>query len=175
MLWGFTLMPSDVQASLDTETIIIKLSDNWNEKMLVMADYEELKTFCSSDAERELIFNLLDEIHYHHNQLEKELKTTSYNHSRRVIKRILRHMDKLEQKYHPEEFSTFFSEQCALQTKVEGKADKYSQGFGTHSYSGVVYVQEVQTYRYLKRMTRRIERIKDHVAHFYLRRQIWES
>lgn len=143
--------------------------------MMTLSEYKGLKTFCRNDVQRQIIFNLLDEIHQYHDTLEEELRSTTYNHSRRTIKRILKHIDKIEEKYHPEDFAQFFTEQCELQTKINQNSDHYSAGFGTHSFGGKVYTQEVEIYRYLKRLSRRIERVKKHVESFYIHRLVWEN
>lgn len=156
------------------EKRILILSKNLDIQMMALADYKNLTTFCNDETYRETIFGLLDEIHNYHDILEEDLKTTTYNHSKRTIKRILNHMDKLDNKFNPEEFTGFFSEQCTFQTKIEKFADHYNAGFATHSYGGKVYAQEVVMYRYLKRLTKRVSSIKKHVAHFHIRRKVWE-
>ena len=142
--------------------------------MMALSKYKNLKAFCSDDSYRQTIFTLLDEIHEYHDMLEKDLQATTYNHSKRTIERILSHMDRLDQKFNPDDFTDFFKEQCSFQSKIEKYSDHYKAGFGTHSYGGKVYAQEVVMYRYLKRLTKRVKSIKNHVEHFYFRRKVWE-
>ena len=142
--------------------------------MMALSSYKNLQAFCEDYSYRQTIFNLLDQIHEYHDLLEGDLETTTYNHSRRTITRILRHMDKLDQKFNAEGFTSFFKEQCSFQFQIEKYSDHYRAGFGTHSYGGRVYAQEAVMYRYLKRLTRRVESIKKHVEHFYIRRKVWE-
>lgn len=159
----------------DTEKKIISLSDDWNQQVGAIVDNNGLRTFCSNDDERYVIFQLLDEIHYYHDLLEEDLKTTNYNHSKRQIKRILKHMEKIDEKYHPMEFARFFREQCDLQTKLDKNSDQYDSSFGYHTYNGKIYVQEVEIQRYLKNLNKSIDRIKEDVEQFYIRRVVWES
>jgi hypothetical protein len=175
ILLSILCSPALASTALDTEKKIISLSENWADQVIEMTNSSVLKAFCRNDVQQQSIFSLLDEIHYHHDVLEEELRSTTFNHSRRYITRILKHMDKLDEKYHPDEFAEFFGEQCLLQTKIEKKSHQYRSGFGGHSYTGKVYAQEVVTYRYLKRLTKRISRIKKNVEHFYMRRLVWES
>lgn len=158
-----------------TEKKILSLSENWKEEVYFLAEYSSLKTLCVDQEQRVSIYSLLETIHEYHDELYTDLQTTKYNHSKRTIKRILREIDRLEEKYNPEKFSDFFQEQCSLQYKIEKGSDHYKAGFGVHSYDGKVYAQETEIYRYLKRLTKRIDRIKKHVAHFYMRRTVWES
>lgn len=158
-----------------TEKKILLLSKSWHNKMMKLTDSKGLKSFCSNDVLRQDILNQLAEIHYYHNLLENDLKTSEYNHSKNTIKRILRHIDKLERKYHPEEFVAFFGEQCFLQSKIQKNSSHYGAGFGTHSLGGKVYTQEVEMYRYLRQLTKRIHKIKEHVEDLYVGRKVWED
>ncbi|MEQ9468033.1 MAG: hypothetical protein RLN88_11515 [Ekhidna sp.] len=156
------------------EKRILVLSIHLDAEMMALAKYKNLKSFCSNASYRHAIFELLDQIHEYHDMLEKDLKSTTFNHSRRTIERILKHMDHLDRKFNPDDFTSFFREQCSFQSKIEKYSDHYKAGFGTHSYGGRVYAQEVVMYRYLKRLTKRVNRIKRHVEHFYMRRKVWE-
>lgn len=142
--------------------------------MMELSKYKNLKAFCNESSYRQTIFGMLDQIHEYHDMLEKDLQATTYNHSKRTIQRILNHMDKLDHKFNPESFTSFFKDQCSFQSKIEKYSDHYKAGFGTHSYGGRVYAQEVVMYRYLKRLTKRVKSIKRNVEHFYIRRKVWE-
>jgi hypothetical protein len=156
------------------EQRILLLSINLDVEMMALSKYKNLKAFCSDNSYRQTIFGMLDQIHEYHDMLEKDLQVTTYNHSKRTIERILNHMDKLDRKFNQDDFTSFFKEQCSFQTKIEKYSDHYKAGFGTHSYGGKVYAQEVVMYRYLKRLTKRVKSIKKHVEHFYIRRKVWE-
>ena len=157
-----------------TERTIIRLSQDWHKEMMIVAEYEGLKSFCSNDLQRQIISSLLDEIHYYHDVLEADLQSTTYNHSGRTIRRLLKEIDKFNAEYHPEDFADFFREQCWLRSRTEKNAKRYNTGFGTHSYGGMVYSQEVVADWYLKRLSKKIGRIQKHVEHFYIQRIVRE-
>ncbi len=142
--------------------------------MMALSEYKNLKIFCQSDSYRATIFNLLEEIHLYHDILEDDLQKITYNHSKRTIKRMLAHMDKLDRHFNYDAFTDFFSEQCSFQSRIEKHSTHYSAGFATHSYGGKVYAQEVVMYRYLNRLTKRVEKIRKHVERFHIRRKVWE-
>ncbi len=135
---------------------ILLLSVNLDAEMMALSKYKNLQAFCSDNSYRQTIFSMLDQIHEYHDMLEKDLLETTYNHSRRTIERILSHMDKLDRKFNPDDFTSFFKEQCSFQSRIEKYSDHYKAGFGMHSYGGRVYAQEVVMYRYTKRLTKRI-------------------
>ncbi|WP_424964351.1 hypothetical protein [Ekhidna sp.] len=156
------------------EKKILILSIHLDAEMMNLSRYNNLKAFCSDPGYRQTIFSLLDQIHEYHDMLEKELDATTYNHSKRTISRILTHMDHLDRKFNAYDFTSFFKDQCSIQSRIEEFSDHYKAGFASHSYGSKVYAQEVVMYRYLKRLTKRVKRIKKHVEHFYIRRKVWE-
>ncbi|WP_425392092.1 hypothetical protein [Ekhidna sp.] len=158
----------------NVEKRILVLSLKLDKEMMALSKYKNLKEFCNDDNYRQTILGLLDHIHDYHDMLEEDLQATTYDHSKRTISRILNHMDKLDKKFNPSDFTGFFREQCSFQSRIEEYSDHYKAGFGTHAYHGKVYAQEVVMYRYLKRLTKRIKRIKKHVEYFYIRRRVWE-
>ncbi|MEO9474870.1 MAG: hypothetical protein ABJG41_05035 [Cyclobacteriaceae bacterium] len=171
---SFTIPESDKAERYKVEKRVLALSARINVEMMALAEYKNLKTFCNDDSYRETIFLLLEQIHRYHDMLEIDLQSTTYNHSQRAIKRILKHLEKLEKKYNPTYFEDFFDDQCRFQSNIEEHSTHYKAAFGTHSYGSRVYAQEVSMYRYLKTLTRRVQRVKNHVEHFYIMRQVWE-
>ncbi|MEP4533188.1 MAG: hypothetical protein ABJ004_08880 [Cyclobacteriaceae bacterium] len=171
---GVVVSEPDNTNRYKVEKRVLALSARINAEMMALAEYKNLKVFCNDDTYRETIFVLLEQIHWYHDILEDDLQSTKYNHSQRVIKRILKHLEKLEKKYNPAFFEDFFEDQCRFQSQIEENSTHYRAAFGTHSYGSRVYAQEVSMYRYLKTLTRRVERVKHHVEHFYIMRQVWE-
>ena len=168
-------MDSESSLTENLEKKILDLSSKAHFELMALSEYKNLKSFCQDDSYRETIFNLLDQIHLYHDLLEFDLNQTPYKHSQRIIKKLLKHMDKLDQKHNPTVFNDFFKDQCSFQSNIEKHAVHYSAAFSSHSYGSRVYAQEVVMYRYLKRLTTRINKIRKHVDHFYVRRQQWEQ
>lgn len=171
---GVAVSKPDNTNRYKVEKRVLALSARINVEMMALAEYKNLKTFCNDDTYRETIFLLLEQIHQYHDMLEADLQSTKYNHSQRVIKRILKHLEKLENKYNPTFFEGFFADQCRFQSQIEENSTHYRAAFGTHSYGSRVYAQEVSMYRYLKTLTKQVQRVKHHVEHFYIMRQVWE-
>ena len=156
--------------SFEIEKKILVLSAKIHREMMALSEYKNLKAFCNDDHYKESIFGLLDQIHTYHDVLEKDLQSTSYSHSESTINRILKHMDKLDKKYHTAHFEEFFNDQCSFQSRIERYSDHYKAGFAAHSYGSRIYAQEVVMYRYLKGLTKRVRSIRKHVEHFYLKK-----
>ncbi len=156
------------------EKKVLTLSSSLHLEMMALSEYRNLKRFCNDDLYRQSIFTLLNQMHRYHDLLEQDLLANNYPHSKGTIKKILKHMENLDEKYHSEEFLNFFREQCSFASKIEKNSDHYRAGFSTHSYGAKVYAQEVVMYRYMKQLTKKVKNIKKHVEHFYIRRKVWE-
>lgn len=150
-----------------TERTIIQLAESWHEQVQIVSDRKDLISFCRDGDQRVNLFELLDEIYYHHALLEKELQAGSYHHSERTVRRILKEIDRLKAKHHPDDLAEFMREQCSMRSKIERKAKVYNTAFGPHSYGGKIYAQEAITDWYFRRLSKRIGRIKRHVEQFY--------
>ena len=156
------------------EKRILILSVHLDSEMMSLSNCENLQSFCSDYTYRQTIFGRLDQIHEYHDMLERDLQVATYGHSRNTISRILKHLDHLSRKFNQDEFTDFFKDQCTIQSRIEQYADRYKAGYASHSYGSKVYAQEVVMYRYLKKLTRKVKRIKKNVEHFYIRRKVWE-
>lgn len=155
------------------EKEIMDLSDDLHQEIMALSSYGNLKSFCQNRQYRSTIYQLMDQLHEYHDKLEADLLDSTFSHSKGTIKRILRHMDRLDAKYNRAAFTDFFAESCSFQNKIEKNSNHYKAGFGTHSYSGKVHTQEVMMYRYLKRLNRKVNRIKKHVEHLYIKQKVW--
>lgn len=172
--WLLMLMIPFGVAAETLEMRILRVSAQWKDEMHKLTEYHGLRSFCEEANYRNEVFALLHEIHAYHDELERVLKDPISAHSNRVARRLIRHLDHLEKHYNVHAFKLFFREQCGLQKKIEDKAKHYSAGFGVHSYGGKIYAQEVDMYRYINKLTRKISRIRRHVAHFYRRKPVWD-
>jgi len=160
--------------AMELEARVIALAGHWEREMALLTQYHGLASFCESADHREGVYGLLDEIHNYHGLLYQELLETTHHHSARTIRRILKHLVKLEEDYSIQNFNAFFGERCKAQTELEAMARQYKSGFGMHSYDGKIHVLEIEMHRYLKTLTKRISKVKKHVSQFYARRQVWE-
>ncbi|RED97911.1 hypothetical protein [Marinoscillum furvescens] len=156
------------------EMRISRVTSQWKSEMQKLTEYQGLKSFCEQSAYRRQVIAMLHEIHAYHDELEKLLTSPHSAHTTRVARRLIRHLDHLEEHYNVHAFKLFFHDQCGLQQKIERRSAHYKAGFGVHSYSGKVYAQEVEMYRYIKKLTRKIVRIRKHVGHFYRRKPAWD-
>ena len=160
--------------AMELEARVIALAGHWEKEMALLTQYHGLASFCQSADHREGVFGLLDDIHNYHGLLYQELLETTHHHSARTIRRILKHLDKLEANYNIQSFNAFFGERCEAQRVLETMARQYKSGFGMHSYDGKIHVLEIEMHRYLKTLTKRISKVKKHVSRFYVRRQVWD-
>tara|TARA_Y100001972_G_C7652321_1_gene328089 strand:+ start:139 stop:693 length:555 start_codon:yes stop_codon:yes gene_type:complete len=147
---------------------IITLSTSWEKESKKLIEYHGLSGFCSDPEFRGVVYELLNEIHYYHALLYKELLITSDQHDQKKLNKVLNEMEIIERDYAIESFNDFFRERCLDQKTMEKNSKQYKSGFGVHSYHGKIYVMEEELRRYIEKLSKRIGRVKKHVQHLNL-------
>ena len=147
---------------------IILLSTSWEKESKKLIEYHGLTGFCSDPEFRSVVYELLNEIHYYHALLYKELLETSDQHDQKKLRKVLTEMEIIEKDYAIESFNDFFRERCMDQRTLEKNSKQYKSGFGVHSYHGKIYVMEEELRRYIDKLSKRIGRVKRHVKHLNL-------
>lgn len=147
---------------------IITLSTSWEKESKKLIEYHGLTGFCSDPEFRSVVYELLNEIHYYHALLYKELLMTSDQHDQQKLRKVLAEMEIIERDYAIESFNDFFRERCLDQKTLEKNSKQYKSGFGVHSYHGKIYVMEEELRRYIEKLSKRIGRVKRHVKHLNL-------
>ncbi|MEQ8339045.1 MAG: hypothetical protein RIA62_16915 [Cyclobacteriaceae bacterium] len=147
---------------------IITLSTSWEKESRKLIEYHGLSGFCSDSEFRGVVYELLNEIHYYHAILYKELLETSDQHDQKKLRKVLSELEIIERDYAIESFNDFFRERCVDQKYLEKNAKQHKSGFGVHSYHGKIYVMEEELRRYIQKLSKRIGRVKQHVKHLNL-------
>jgi len=147
---------------------IVTLSTSWEKESKKLIEYHGLSGFCSDPEFRDVVYELLNEIHYYHALLYKELLETSDQHDQKKLRKVLIEMEIIEKDYAIESFNDFFRERCVDQKSLEKNAKQHKSGFGVHSYHGKIYVMEEELRRYIDKLSKRIGKVKKHVKHLNL-------
>ncbi len=151
---------------------IILLSTSWEKESKKLVEYHGLTGFCSDAEFRNVVYTLLNEIHYYHALLYKELLMTSDQHDQKKLRKVLSELEIIEKDYAIESFNDFFRERCLDQKALEKNSKQHKSGFGVHSYHGQIYVMEEELRRYIDKLSKRIGRVKRHVKHLNLHSDI---
>ena len=146
---------------------IDELTYAWDTEAEKLSAYEGLVEFCQNDTYRYSTIDLIKEIHHYDSLLYKKLLKVSRRKQTHELSKTLKDIEEFESKYTTQNFIHFLHEDCNASNQIEKDSDGSRKDFGVGSYDNRVYVLEVELGRYVHHITKRIDRIRDHVHHLY--------
>ena len=164
----FLFMVISVFSQEESERLDEKIDDltySWDLEADKLSSYEGLTNLCSDEDYRSEIFQLLKDIHHYDTILYNTLKDISRRNSNKEIVRTLRDIRKFEEGYDMKNFIYFMREECKAMIDIEKNADDTRNEVSFTSYSGQVYILETELFKYVNHITRRVDKIREHVHH----------
>lgn len=144
---------------------IDKVTYDWDLEADKLSSYEGLFQLCTDSAYRNTILTLLEDIHHYDSVLYTVLVKLSKTSDDREINKTLKDIKKFEESYDSQSFISFMSDECNAMREIESEAEETANEVGSNSYSGQVYLLETELYKYVKHITARVDKIRQHVHH----------
>ena len=144
---------------------IDELTYRWDLEADKLSSYEGLTNLCADDSYRHRIFSLLRDIHHYDTILYDVLTDLSKKKHSKEVNKTLRDIKKFEEEYDMRSFIHFMSEECKAMIDIEKNAENTRNEVGYTSYSSQVYLLETELYKYVKHVTHRVDKIREHVHH----------
>lgn len=162
---SFDLLSQEADSKERLDEKIDQLTYAWDLEADKLSSYEGLQNLCADSKYRKEIFDLLKEIHHYDTVLYEVLVKLSHRSKDREIHKTLKEIKKFEQKYNTESFVHFMREECTSMLEIERKAEDSRNEVGYSSYSSQVYMLETELVKYVKHVTHRVDKIRQHVHH----------
>lgn len=144
---------------------IDKLTYAWDLEADKLASYEGLQNLCADDEYRMEMFDLLKNIHHYDTVLYGVLLKLSHRSKDREINKTLKEIKKFEEDYDMQNFIHYMREECIAMVEIEKNAEDTRNEVGFSSYSSQVYLLETELIKYVKHVTKRVDKIRQHVHH----------
>lgn len=144
---------------------IDKLTYSWDLEADKLSSYQGLANLCSDEKYRFEIFSLLREIHHYDSVLFDVLVKLSRTSNDREIKKTLKEIERFEDEYDMESFIHFMHQECIAVAEIEKNAEDTKNEVGYSSYSSQVYLLETELIKYVKHVTKRVDKVRQHVHH----------
>ena len=152
---------TDNEERLDEKTD--RVTYQWDLEADKLATYEGLLNVCGDSTYRSSVISLLNEIHHLDSSLYDFLIKLSKKSNEREIKRTIKDIESFEHEYGTHNFIKFMREECKAAIEIESEAEDTRNEVGQTSYSGRVYVLETELFKYVKNITKRVDRLRTHV------------
>ena len=163
-LYSFqSLAQDETDGRLDEK--IDKLTYAWDLEADKLSSYDGLANLCADQNYRKEIFDLLKEIHHYDTVLYDVLLKLSHRSKDKEINKTLKEIKKFEEDYDMQSFIHYMREECVTLLEIEKNAEDTRNDVGYSSYSSQVYLLETELVRYVKHITKRVDKIRDHVHH----------
>lgn len=144
---------------------IDQVTYDWDLEADKLSTYSGLQQICSDAEYRAKILSLLDEIHHYDTVLYGVLVKVSKTSSDKEVKKTLKDIKKFEEEYNTKNFVHFMNEECHAMREIEKDAAVTANDVGINSYSGQVYLLETELFKYVKHVTSKVDKIRQHVHH----------
>lgn len=144
---------------------IDQITYDWDLEADKLSSYEGLQNLCADENYRIRIFKLLEDIHHYDTVLYGVLVKLSKKSKDREIDKTLKDIKKFEEEYDTKSFVHFMNEECKAMVEIEKSAEATRNEVGANSYSGQIYLLETELYKYVKHVTDRVDKIRQHVHH----------
>lgn len=172
-LMAFLLVASTSSiVSAQEETLgkkIDELTYAWDLESVTLNNYEGLSNFCDDKEYRLELVNLLNDIHHYDSVLYSRLLKASRISDDRAIDKAIKDIEKFEKGYSMRKFIHFLHEECKDRSEVEKNSENLKSEIGSESYSGQIYIIEIELNKYIKHITKRVDHIREHVHHLHVK------
>jgi hypothetical protein len=148
---------------------INQLTFDWDLKSEELNSYEGLGEFCQNLDYRTEFVQLLNDIHHYDSVLYQRLLRASRTHHSRDIQKAIKDIEEFEKGYSMKKFIHFLHQECIDQKDIEKHAKELKTEIGSESYSGQIYILEIELNKYIKHITTRVDHIRKHVDHFHVK------
>jgi hypothetical protein len=169
LVFGLLLIQS-LSLLAQKESVVDKidmLTSNWDMESKTLNNYDGLTKFCVEADYRNQIIGLLKEIHHYDSVVYERLVQASRKSDDKEIKSTLKEIKDFEGKYSMKAFIHFLHEDCNARADIEKHSKELRSDLGSESYSGQIYLVEVELNKYIKHITSRMDHIRKHVDHLY--------
>lgn len=162
---GSCLGQDDVEAQASLTKIIDDITFSWDIKADELNDYGGFSQFCLDADYRNEVLTLLRDIHHYDSVLYDRLsKAARFSHNHE-LKKTIQDIEEFEDEYSMRNLVKFLKDECALRKDIEHEADALKNEIGYESYDGKIYLIETQLNKFMKHITKRVDKIRDHVHH----------
>ena len=161
IIGSFSLLAQEEEESLGA--MVDRVTYGWDTEAENLEYYDGLLKFCKDKEYRESTIALLNEIHHTDSVLYERAKVAQKRSSDKEIEKLIKSIEKFEEKYSMRTFIKFLSTECKSKKALEKESDDLKTEVGSDSYDGQAYIMEVEMQKFVKHITKRVDLIRKHV------------
>ena len=165
---------SDAQIATDEQRKSLEsefdaVAREWHDISSTMDNYEGLAQYCSSPEYQTLVLASIRKIHHFDSLIMDKLQQPGFVHDNvREEKRTLKSIEEFESEYGIPSFLEHLKDECNARHDIEKHRKETVNEVGSESYSGQVYLVELELYKYIHHIDNRLSHIEKHLHRIHI-------
>ncbi len=145
------------------------VAQEWHTLSRMIDNYEGLTEYCRSHEFKNQVITSIMKIHHFDSLIIDKLRAPSFVHDNvKEEKKTLESIEEFESKYRISSFIKHLQDECDARHDIEKNRKKTANEIGSESYSGQVYLVEIELYKYIHHIDKRLEHIEKHLHKIHI-------
>ena len=157
----------DEKKSLEKE--FDEVAQQWHDISKIIDNYEGLAEYCKSPNFKNQVLLSLRRIHHFDSLIMDKIQSPSFVHeNEKEEKKTLKSIEEFESEYRIPSFLEHLQDECDARHDIEKNRKNTANEIGSESYSGQVYLVELELYKYIHHIDKRLEHIEKHLHKIHI-------
>ncbi|MDA1121343.1 MAG: hypothetical protein O2887_12780 [Bacteroidetes bacterium] len=146
-----------------------QIAAHWNLLSAELDNYEGLSAYCTSNEYRMEVLVVLNEIHHFDSLIMDKVKAPNFKHeNQREERKTLQNIAEFESEYSLKNFVEKLSQECEDRKDIEKHKKETINEIGSDSYGGQKLVVELDLYKFIHHVTKRLDHIETHLHRLHI-------
>lgn len=146
-----------------------EIAKEWHGLSKVIDNYEGLAEYCSDNGFKDQVVVSIRKIHHFDSLIMDKLQEPNFIHDNaREEKKTLQSIEEFESEYRLPSFISHLQSECQARHDIEKDRKNTANEIGSESYSGQVYLVELELYKYIHHIDKRLEHIEKHLHKIHI-------
>jgi len=164
LLFSFSYAQTDQSDKESLEKEFDAVAKEWHQLSEKIDNYDGLGDYCTNDAFKNQVLASIQRIHHFDSLIMDKLKSPTFVHENlREERKTLKNVEEFESEYSIPSFVKHLKKECHDRHEIEKNRKKTLNEVGSESYSGQVYLVELELYKYIHHIDKRLLHIEKHL------------
>jgi len=157
------------QTKEEIEKKFDQIAEHWNLLSAELDNYEGLSAYCTSNEYRMEVLVVLHEIHHFDSLIMDKVNAPDFKHeNKREERKTLDNIAEFESEYSLKNFVKKLSQECEDRKDIEKHKKVTMNEIGYDSYGGQKLVVELDLYKFIHHVTKRLDHIETHLHRLHI-------
>ena len=145
------------------------VANEWYVLSKVIDNYKGLAEYCGSSELKGQVITSIRKIHHFDSLIMDKINSPSFVHENaREERKTLKSIEEFEGEYRIPNFLEHLNDECNARHDIEKDREKLANEIGAKSYSGQVYLIELELYKYIHHIDKRLDHIEKHLHKIHI-------